>query len=284
MNHRKPLASLTTRSAAIIGALAAYIIPPSQPLPFPKRGGGVMSAARPAPLTLLAGALAVAVLLLIMAACAATATPAPQPTAVPDPTNTPTPEPTATSVPPTPTPSPVPTATPVPTSTPEPHIEKPSHAEDHDEDPLHTIREKMETVDPVWTVYFHTADWHTPGKHTPMNDIFELLKLENIAVHDGVQEITPEMIVAAEPDIIIAPSVDSIVNNPSLSGLHMAQDPEHIADHIFVLSHGLSFDPHSPHFAEAVEDLAAFIYPTVFGHEEKAEGGHGHGEGKKDTH
>ena len=28
MNHRKPLASLTTRSAAIIGALAAYMIPP----------------------------------------------------------------------------------------------------------------------------------------------------------------------------------------------------------------------------------------------------------------
>ena len=28
MNHRKPLASLTARSAAIIGALAAYMIPP----------------------------------------------------------------------------------------------------------------------------------------------------------------------------------------------------------------------------------------------------------------
>ena len=60
MNHRKPLASLTARSAAIMGALAAYIIPPPpRLLPFPKRGGGVMSAARPAPLTLLAAALTV---------------------------------------------------------------------------------------------------------------------------------------------------------------------------------------------------------------------------------
>ena len=52
MNHRKPLASLTARSAATMGALAAYIIPPPPPrlLPFPKRGGGVMSAARPRPL------------------------------------------------------------------------------------------------------------------------------------------------------------------------------------------------------------------------------------------
>ena len=58
MNHRKPLASLTARSAAIIGALAPQHPPPPRLLPFPKRGNGVMSAPRPAPLTLLAAALA----------------------------------------------------------------------------------------------------------------------------------------------------------------------------------------------------------------------------------
>ena len=40
MNHRKPLASLTARSAAIMGALAAYMIPPDF---CPFRNAGVAS-------------------------------------------------------------------------------------------------------------------------------------------------------------------------------------------------------------------------------------------------
>ena len=72
MNHRKPLASLTARSAAIIGALAAYIVPPVSPpppprlLPFPKRGDGVMSAPRPVPLALVAAALAALAVLFVL--------------------------------------------------------------------------------------------------------------------------------------------------------------------------------------------------------------------------
>ena len=65
MNHRKPLASLTARSAAIMGALAPYI-PPPRLLPFPKRGDGVMSATRPAQLTLLAAALTVLAALFVL--------------------------------------------------------------------------------------------------------------------------------------------------------------------------------------------------------------------------
>ena len=42
MNHRKPLASPTARSAAIIGALAAYISPPP-PNFCPFRNAGVAS-------------------------------------------------------------------------------------------------------------------------------------------------------------------------------------------------------------------------------------------------
>ena len=48
--------SLVTRSAALMGALAAYLSP--RLLPFRQRRGGTMRAARPAPLTLLATALA----------------------------------------------------------------------------------------------------------------------------------------------------------------------------------------------------------------------------------
>ena len=117
-----------------------------------------------------------------------------------------------------------------------------------------------------------------------MNDVFELLKLENIAAHEGYQQLSPEMIIALEPDIIITDSIESVVGNPDLSGLHMVQDPEHIPDHIFVLSEGCSFSMGSHHFMDAVEELAAFIYPEVFGHKEKAEEEHTHEKEKKHSH
>ena len=103
-----------------------------------------------------------------------------------------------------------------------------------------------------------------------MNDVFELLKLENIAIHEGYQQISPETVIALEPAFIIADSIESVTGNPDLSGLNMVQDSEHIPDHIFVLSEGNSCNMDSPHFMDAVEDLAAFVYPEVFGHKEKA--------------
>ena len=141
------------------------------------------------------------------------------------------------------------------------------------------IRKEMEPVEPVWTVYFHGSDWQTPGRNTVMGEVFELLKLQNIATHEGYLEIDPATVVAAEPDIIIADSVVSIVENPELSGLHMAQDAAHIPHHIFVLDRGLSFDVDDHHFMDAVEDLAAFVYPEVFGDSEETEDGHSHGNG-----
>ena len=96
------------------------------------------------------------------------------------------PEPTAT-----PTPTPEPTATPTPTATPlPPRLEGGSLAGGLDAR-LDAIRETMETVEPVWTVYVHGEDWETPGGNTLMNDIFELLKLDNIATHDGYQVLQP---------------------------------------------------------------------------------------------
>ena len=117
-----------------------------------------------------------------------------------------------------------------------------------------------------------------------MNDVFELLKLENVATHDGYQPISPEMIIDLEPDIIIAESIESVVDNPDLSGLHMVRERDHIPHHIFVLSEDYSFSMDSPHFMDALEAFAAFVYPEVFAHEEKAEEEHNHEKGEKHSH
>ena len=150
----------------------------------------------------------------------------------------------------------------------------------------------METVEPLWTVYFHSGDWQTPGTNTTIDGIFKLLKLENIVLHEGYQSVDPEMIVDREPDIIIADSIESILENPDLSGLHMVQDPEHVPHHIFVLGDDYSFSPDSHHFEDTIKQFAAFVYPEVFGHYEsheemedtdqkegEEEHGHDHGDG-----
>ena len=217
--------------------------------------------------------LAIVAVILLVVACGRAATPTPEPTATARPT--PTVEPTATAEP---TPTPPPTVAPVRQTGESERMAGVAGPR------LDTIREKMESVEPVWTVYFHSDDWQTPGQNTLMNDVFELLKLENVATHEGYQQISPETIITREPDIIIADSIESVVENPGLSDLHMVQDPEHIPDHIFVLSKGNSFSVDSHHFMDAVEELAAFVYPKVFAHEEDSGGGHTHEQGGKHSH
>ena len=227
--------------------------------------------------------LTIVAVLLLAIACGSAATPTLEPTATAILTPTPTTEPTATTEP-TPTPTPEPTATSTPTATPVPPKGESERLTDKADPRLDAIREKMESIQPVWTVYFHSDDWQTPGENTLMNDVFVLLKLENIATHEGYQQISPETIILREPDIIIADSIESVVENPDLSGLHMVQDPEHIPDHIFVLSEGYSFSFDNHHFVDAVEEFAAFVYPQVFTQEEKSDQGHGHEKGGKHSH
>ena len=214
-----------------------------------------------------------AVLLLAMA-CSGAAPALPEPTATALPTSTPEPTPT-----PRPTTTPEPTSP--PTATPVPLVEEAERIAALVDPRLTAIRERMEPVEAVWTVYFHNDDWRTPGRNTLVNDVFELVKLENIATHEGHQEINPEMVVALEPDIIVADSIESIVEDPRLSGLHMVKETDHIPHHIFVLSEGLSFSLNDPHFMKAVEELAVFSYPEAFPDEEE---GHAHDEEGQHSH
>ena len=126
------------------------------------------------------------------------------------------------------------------------------------------IQEKMEEVEPTRTIYSHGFDWWTTGRNTLVNDVFELLKLENVADFEGYQQINPEIIVASEPDIIMASSVEGVTENPVLSTLGAVEDPANIAEHIFVMSEGNSFDVAGPRFIDAVEEMAAWVYPNLF--------------------
>ncbi len=223
------------------------------------------------------------VLLLLSVACGTSAPPTLAPTATPPPAPTPTVAPTATPLP-TPTPTLEPTV--IPTPMPPPTIEADHGASTEVSE--HTsgevaalfpeIGEKMKDIRPVYTTYYHSEDWQAPGKNTTVNEVFELLKMDNIVTHDGYQQISPALVVEHEPDLIIADSVFSVVENPDLAGLHMVTDTAHIPHHIFVLRFGYSFDVNAPGFRDTVEAFAAFAYPDTFNIKEESEDDHGEGD------
>ena len=244
--------------------------------------------------------LAIGVVLLLSVACGSAAEPTRAPTATAPPTLTPAPVPTATL---SPTPTPVPTATPlpIPTATPKPTVtpaiaamqESPPEEAEGDTSILESvfpgISENLKDIRPVYTAYFHSEDWRAPGKNTTVDEVFKLLKMDNIVTHEGRQEISPAMVVDQEPDLIIADSIESIVENPNLAGLHMVHDTAHIPHHIFVLREGYSFNVADPGFRDTVEAFAAFAYPGTFTFEEETadghgEGGHEHGDGHGHSH
>ena len=219
--------------------------------------------------------------LLLSVACASAGAPTPAPTATPPPT----PAPTAT---------PMPTATPKATVTPTIAVAPEPPAGEHEYDQgllvavFPEIGEKMKEIRPVYTAYFHSDDWHAPGKNTTVDEVFKLLKMENIATHEGHKQIRPAMIVDVEPDLIIADSIDAVVKNPDLSGLHMIEDTAHIPHHIFVMREGYSFYVADPGFRNTVQAFAAFAYPDTFVFEEKPADDHGEEEkdetGDEHTH
>ena len=120
------------------------------------------------------------------------------------------------------------------------------------------IEERLEDVEPTKTIYSHGFEWWTPGRQTLVNDVFQLLKLRNIADFEGYQQISPEVVVAANPDIIMGTTED-VTGEPALSGLPAA-GPERI----FTLSESNSFSVAGPRFVDAVEEMAAWVYPDRF--------------------
>ena len=252
--------------------------------------------------------LAILMLLLLSVACGSAAAPTLAPTATPLPTLSPAPQATETSLP-TSTSTSEPTVTPTDAPAPESPPETTGRNSSALEAVFPEISEKMKDIRPVYTAYFHSEDWQSPGKNTTVDEVFKLLKMDNIVTHEGHQEISPAMVVDHEPDLIIADSILSVVENPALSGLHMITDTAHIPHHIFVMKEGYSFYVADPGFRDTVAAFAAFAYPDTFtfkegsmddhdaGHDEpdqgegaspeateQEEGGHGHGDGHSHSH
>ena len=120
------------------------------------------------------------------------------------------------------------------------------------------VREKMDSVSETRTIYSHGFQWWTPGDNTLVNDVFELLKLENVAQFEGYQQISPEEVVAANPDIIMGDPA-AVADESALASLEAVT-----SGRVFNFSPGNSLSVAGPRFMDAVEEMAAWVYPDLF--------------------
>ena len=122
------------------------------------------------------------------------------------------------------------------------------------------IEETMATVDSSGpTVFQDEGDLWTPGPDTLVGQVFDLLQLRNIA-HDisGYAQLSPEVIVERNPQLIIASYEDKISGNPAFQDVDAVKNGRVLVPQADVLNIA------GPRFIDGVEALAKFAYPGLF--------------------
>ena len=106
--------------------------------------------------------------------------------------------------------------------------------------------------------HYEGALW-TPGPDTLIGGVFELLKLENIAADvSGYAQLSPEVIVERDPQMIIASTGDTISGNPAFKNVHAVKNGRVLVPQSDALMIA------GPRFVEGVEELARWAYPGLF--------------------
>ncbi len=122
------------------------------------------------------------------------------------------------------------------------------------------VREMMASYESGMSVYQDLGDLWTPGNDTMIAEVFELLKLRNIA-HDvsGYVQMSPEVIVERNPQIVIALFGDTIDANPVFSDVRAVK-----SGRIFVPASADALSVAGPRYVDGIEELARWVYPGIF--------------------
>ena len=109
------------------------------------------------------------------------------------------------------------------------------------------------------SVFQDVGDLWTPGNNTLMGSVFQLLKLENVAHDvDNYGQLSPEVIIDRNPQIIISSTPDLLYNNPAFSKLLPIKNKAIFESNDDYL--GIS----GPRFILGLEELANEFYPGLF--------------------
>ncbi|MBM3949654.1 MAG: hypothetical protein FJ312_10560 [SAR202 cluster bacterium] len=121
------------------------------------------------------------------------------------------------------------------------------------------IRAKLASQGEGPSVFQDVGGLWTPGPDTLVGEVFDLLKLRNIA-HDvtGYAQLTPEQVVERNPELIIAADPQAIVGTPAFKEVEAVKNGKVIT---------LENEPLSvagPRFVDGIETVAKAAYPDLF--------------------
>ena len=127
------------------------------------------------------------------------------------------------------------------------------------EERLAAVKSALTGIDAGPRVFRDEGGLWTPGPDTLIGEVLELLKLDNIASDvSGFEQISPEVIVDRDPEIIIATEYSTIDSDAAFSGVTAIKDGR-----VFRMP-GEPLSVPGTRFIEGIEDLARQIYPELF--------------------
>ena len=109
------------------------------------------------------------------------------------------------------------------------------------------------------SIFQDVGDLWTPGNNTLMGSVFRLLKLKNVAHDvDNYGQLSPEVIIERNPQIIISSTPDLMYQNPAFNELLPVKNKSIFKSNDDYL--GIS----GPRFILGLEELANEFYPGLF--------------------
>ena len=120
------------------------------------------------------------------------------------------------------------------------------------------ITARMAAVAAGPRVFQDVGGFWTPGTGTLMQEVFDLLKLENIAVDvHGYVQLSPEIIAARDPQVIITATPATFRDRPGLQQVHA------VTRDAFCVLDPDALSIAGPRFVEGIEELARCVYAEV---------------------
>ena len=121
------------------------------------------------------------------------------------------------------------------------------------------IRETMEPYSEGLTIFQDVGGFWTPGSDTLVGEVFEVLKLRNIADDvAGYAQLSPELIVERNPGVIITVDPGAILDNPAFA------DVQAVRNGMVLSLPSNALDVAGPRFVQGIEELAEFVYAPLF--------------------
>ena len=121
---------------------------------------------------------------------------------------------------------------------------------------LYKIETTVKKLNMNQSIFQDVGDLWSPGPNTLVGEVFTLLNVSNIAFDvDGYAQISREVIVNRNPEIIITLNSDAITKDPAFNEISAVDN-----NRVYILpSDALSID--GPRFIDGIEELALLIYP-----------------------